>query len=254
MKALARLESFIQELVERPAWLLTHRRLHPIEIAAALTRALESDALPLADRVLAPDSYAIQLHPGDYAQFMSVRQTLEREYAGYLTRLAQERGLTMNAPVSTSIVESRAVRAGAVAVATRFSEEASPAMTTPGRRVPRAPGVTETVAAPPPRPVATGVASLEVLGQDGAVLRRQPLGGDGLAIGRRSSSGLMLPDPEVSREHARIDYIPPRYFVRDLQSMNGTVVNGRRIDQPHPLTDGDLIEVGHSRLRFRVGG
>ncbi|MGH2603250.1 MAG: FHA domain-containing protein, partial [Dehalococcoidia bacterium] len=72
--------------------------------------------------------------------------------------------------------------------------------------------------------------------------------------GRRSSSGLMLSDPEVSREHARVDYVPPRYFVRDLQSMNGTVVNGRQIDQPHPLTDGDLIEVGHSRLRFRVGG
>ncbi|MGH2584088.1 MAG: DUF3662 domain-containing protein, partial [Dehalococcoidia bacterium] len=147
MKALARLESFIQELVERPAWFLTHRRLHPIEIAAALTRALESDALPLADRVLAPDIYTIRLHPDDYAQFMSVRQTLEQEYAGYLTRLAQERGLTMNAPVSVSIVESRSVRAGAVAVATRFSEDASPAVTTPGRRLSRPPAVTETAAA-----------------------------------------------------------------------------------------------------------
>ena len=63
MKALARLESFIQDLIERPAWLLSQRRLHPIELAQALTRALEAGALTLADRVLVPDRYTLRLSP-----------------------------------------------------------------------------------------------------------------------------------------------------------------------------------------------
>lgn len=256
MKALARLEGFIQDLVERPAWLLTQRRLHPIEIAAALTRAMESDALPLADRVLAPDGYAVRLNPGDFANFVDVRRTLEREYADYLARLAEERGLTLNAPAAVAIVKAAEVRPGTVEVAARFTEADEPHRRRTVARplgVPDLPPLTEVVPRPAePRRVAGAV--VELIGQDGRVKLRQQLDGNGLVIGRRTSSGLTLDDPEVSRRHARIDYRAPDYVVSDLGSMNGTAVNGRMITGPHPLADGDLINVGHARLRFRRGG
>lgn len=253
MRALARLERIIQELVERPAWLLTQRRLHPIEMAAVLTRALETDALPLADRVLAPDSYALRLHTDDYEQFSAVRRTLEREYADYLTRLVAERGLVLNAPVQVVIAGSRAVRSGTVEVVTRFTDDrvaqtvlkggaaAHTATDVVARRIPG-------VGPPSSRPV------LEVLAQDGSVLLRRPLADGRLVIGRRSSNGLALPDAEVSRHHAEIVPDTAGFSMRDLDSMNGTIVNGRRIDRPHLLRDGDLIEIGHTRLRFVQGG
>lgn len=249
MRALARLESFIQELVERPAWLLTQRRLHPIEMASALTRALETDALPLADRVIAPDGYALRLHKDDYEQFAGVRRTLEREYADYLTRLVAERGLTLNAPVTVVIVESRTVRPGTVQVTTRFSDDRQ------ARPAPRAVAPVETateVAAGRPlrADAAPGQALLEVLSEDGRVIERRPLGRGGMVIGRRSSNGLTLPDAEVSRQHAQIEHDTAGFSVRDLGSMNGTAVNGQRIDGPYRLRDGDVIEIGHSRLRF----
>lgn len=253
MKALARLESFIQELVERPSWLLTQRRLHPVEMAAALTRALETDALPLVDRVLAPDGYALRLHKSDYDQFADVRRTLEREYAGYLTRVVAERGLALNLPVTVVIVESRAVRPGTVEVTTRFADSRPPAWARPP--APHTQTVTEVAPrrrAPAAPPVAT--AAIEVLDESGAVLLRRPLAGGRLVIGRRSTNGLMLQDAEVSRHHAQIEQDAAGFSVRDLDSMNGTAVNGRRIDGPHLLRDGDLIEIGHSRLRFRQGG
>lgn len=254
MKALTRLEGFIQDLVERPAWLLTARRLHPLEMAAALTRAMESDALPLADRVLAPDEYALRLSPEDYRQFSSVRRTLEREYAEYLNRLAIERDLTMAAPAAVAIVESRDVRPGAVTVLTRFGEEREP----PARGVPvreRTAGAAapQLVRAPqPPQHSTTGL--IEVLNGDGSVTRRQSLDQETIVVGRRSSTGLPLADPEVSREHARIEYNGGRYYLHDLGSLNGTAVNGERITAPHPLADGDTITLGHSQLRFRRGG
>jgi hypothetical protein len=254
MRALARLESFIQDLVERPAWLLTPRRLHPIEMAAALTRALESNALPLADRVLVPDGYALRLHPDDFAPFVSVRRILEREFADYLTRLTEERGLTMNLPASVILVESRAVRFGAIEVTTRFNENLPPSSTIYGR-ITRPSPTTATVTPPPRRESrSSGPAMIEVLDERGGVIRRHPLGGAGLVIGRRSGSGLMLPDPEISRRHAQIEPDSGQYVIRDLDSMNGTAVNGHRITGIHPLRDGDVIEVGHSRLRFRLGG
>jgi hypothetical protein len=251
MRALARLESVIQDLVERPAWLLTKRRLHPIEMAAALTRALESDALPLADRVLVPDGYALRLHTEDYAQFSTVRRTLEREFAEYLSRVVEERGLALNAPITVAIVESHTVRSGMVEVTTGFSEH-RPAATAPSPREP----TRTTPAAPSRRPSATvrGQAMLEVLDENGAVLFRRAVDGDGLVIGRRTSSGLTLPDVEVSRQHAQIEPDTAGFSLHDLDSMNGTAVNGRRITGRHLLRDGDVIEVGHTRLRFVQGG
>jgi hypothetical protein len=251
MKALARLESLIQGLVERPAWLLTERRLHPIEIAAVLTRALETDALPLADRVLAPDGYALRLHPDDLAQIAPARRTLEREYAEYLTRVVKERGLSLNAPIVVVMVESERTQPGSVEVTTRFSESRlvptlaqaqEPALTAqvPARRQDQASGQRQ--------------AALEVLDEDGRVLSRHALGGNVLVIGRRTSNGLALADAEVSRRHAQIDRDTAGFSLHDLNSMNGTVVNGRRIVRPHMLQDGDLIEVGHTRLRFVQGG
>jgi hypothetical protein len=251
MKALARLESLIQGLVERPAWLLTERRLHPIEIAAALTRALETDALPLADRILAPDGYALRLHRDDFAQLASVRRTLEREYADYLTRVVKERGLSLNAPIVVVMVESEQAHLGAVEVSTRFSE--SPPMPSVARV--REPALTAQVPAPRQSPsLVQRRAVLEVLDENGAVVARHALGGDALVIGRRTSSGLALADAEVSRRHAQIDRDTGGFSLHDLDSMNGTVVNGRRIARSHMLQDGDLIEVGHTRLRFVQGG
>ncbi|MGD9890678.1 MAG: FhaA domain-containing protein [Dehalococcoidia bacterium] len=251
MKALARLERFIQDLVERPAWLLTERRLHPIEIAAVLTRALETDALPLADRVLAPDGYALRLHPDDFAQLGTVRRTLEREYAEYLSRVVKERGLSVNAPILVVIVESEGARPGSIEVTTRFSESQ------PGRTIARVRDPALTTQVPVPRlgpTMAQAPAVLEVLNDEGTVVSRLSLNGDALVIGRRTSSGLALADAEVSRRHAQIDQDTAGFSLHDLDSMNGTVVNGRRITRRHVLRDGDLIEVGHTRLRFVQGG
>ena len=258
MKALARLEGFLQDLVERPAWLLTARRLHPLEMAAAVTRALENAALPLADRVLVPDVYVVQLGTDDFRQFDSVRTTLEREYAEYVDRLAVERGLSLNAAASVAIVERPSVRAGVVQVTARFSEQPPQRRAAAGtvlrRRPPPQPGLTERVPIHENEWVAVGAAALEVIGHDGAVLRRVDLPADAVVIGRRAASGVMLADPEVSRRHARVEYVAPRYYVSDLGSTNGTYVNGRMVNGRHPLADGDIIDVGQTRLRFRRGG
>jgi hypothetical protein len=253
MKALARLESFIQDLIERPAWLLSQRRVHPIELAQALTRALESAALPLADRVIAPDAYVLRLNPEDFRELAGVRPTLEHEYAGYLERLGQERSITMNGPPHVTIVAAAEVRAGSVEVATSFGDGRRPPRDTIAGRLDGAspPAFTEVVVRAN-EPPALDTAVLELLDERGAVLERFALDRDSIVLGRRTANDITLADSEVSRRHARVEATKTGYSIHDLGSMNGTLVNGRRIAAPQPLADGDLIVLGQSRLRFRL--
>ncbi len=67
---------------------------------------------------------------------------------------------------------------------------------------------------------------------------------DRVTIGRASDCEIVLPERQVSRYHARIDRGASGYTVRDLQSKNGTFVNGKQIGaEPEPLNDGDEIQI-----------
>lgn len=70
-----------------------------------------------------------------------------------------------------------------------------------------------------------------------------------LIIGRGPTCGLCLPDGAMSRQHCRIEPDGDRWRVVDLDSRNGTFVNGRRIQRRH-FKDGDRLQVGDSVLVF----
>jgi diguanylate cyclase (GGDEF)-like protein len=73
-------------------------------------------------------------------------------------------------------------------------------------------------------------------------------------IGRGPDAAIRLPEPEVSRAHARILTRESEYQIEDLGSRNGTARNGRRIESAEILEDGDLITFGAvTVLKFTAG-
>ena len=78
--------------------------------------------------------------------------------------------------------------------------------------------------------------------------RRLELGG-AVAIGRQDGD-LVLEDPEVSRRHAVLRREGESIVVEDLDSTNGTFVNGERIRSPIPIRPGDLVRVGRTTLEI----
>ena len=68
------------------------------------------------------------------------------------------------------------------------------------------------------------------------------------AVGRNASCQLSLDDPLVSRRHALLTVEGDRVTVEDLQSRNGVVVNGRKIEGRQPLSVGDRILIGGQEL------
>jgi pSer/pThr/pTyr-binding forkhead associated (FHA) protein len=71
---------------------------------------------------------------------------------------------------------------------------------------------------------------------------------DGLIIGRGESCGLVLDDETVSTDHAELTRHGSRYLIADLGSLNGTIVNGRKIDRPIRLNARDVVQIGPFRL------
>jgi two-component system cell cycle response regulator len=67
-------------------------------------------------------------------------------------------------------------------------------------------------------------------------------------IGRGRTAEVRLFDEGVSREHARIRTDGIRLYVEDLGSRNGTFCNGKKVDAPVPLGDGDKIQVGRTTI------
>jgi hypothetical protein len=79
--------------------------------------------------------------------------------------------------------------------------------------------------------------------------QRTVIDGPVLQIGRAPGCDIVLDDRNVSRRHAEIRRRGPVVVLVDLDSTNGTIVNGRRVRE-HPLADGDRITLGNSRLTF----
>lgn len=72
-------------------------------------------------------------------------------------------------------------------------------------------------------------------------------------IGRELDNALRIPDPSISRHHCLIRKGATGYEVQDLQSSNGVLVNGNRV-QASPLKHGDRITLGQIHLTFMDPG
>lgn len=74
------------------------------------------------------------------------------------------------------------------------------------------------------------------------------LEGDSFIIGRSSNADVVVFDPFLSRQHARLSRRGSIWMVEDLGSRNGTLINGRQVRGPTPLEPGDVIALSGSLL------
>ena len=79
--------------------------------------------------------------------------------------------------------------------------------------------------------------------------REYRLDSDRVTIGRDASNGIAPPDSAVSRQHCLVELIDGNARITDLDSHNGTFVNGIPVSQ-RMLAHGDVLRIGHSELVF----
>jgi hypothetical protein len=195
-------------------------RLRPIEIGRRLVREIDdARSVDVKGRVIVPNMFVVELSTGDLSGFTDIREALVRELADAAREYARDEGYTFLGPVSVELAADPALKPG------RFGITAVTKETGSGQ---------------------VGAGSIVTPENT-----RIPLGGTVLAIGRLPSSEIPVNDANVSRRHAEIRPAGDGWVVVDLQSTNGTKVNGVVINEKR-LVDGDVITVGNTPLRFEA--
>jgi hypothetical protein len=75
----------------------------------------------------------------------------------------------------------------------------------------------------------------------------------GLSIGRSKESDVQIEDRYASSLHARVFDRAGRHFVEDMNSTNGTLLNGATLQGEAELIDGDTVQIGDTVFRLEVG-
>jgi pSer/pThr/pTyr-binding forkhead associated (FHA) protein len=88
-----------------------------------------------------------------------------------------------------------------------------------------------------------------MLSLDGQILAEYNMNKERYTIGRLPDNDIRIDNPAVSGHHSLIINILNDSFLEDLNSTNGTYVNGKLIKK-HAMQNGDVITVGHHQLRF----
>jgi len=91
-----------------------------------------------------------------------------------------------------------------------------------------------------------------ILSMDGLVLKEIELAQGRLSIGRKPSNDIQIDNMAISGEHAVIVTILADSFLEDLNSTNGTLVNGKPVSK-YFLQPDDVIELGKYKLKYMVG-
>ena len=118
-----------------------------------------------------------------------------------------------------------------------------------------------------PAPDATGYHALPAMGSGGTggdawlvVLRGSGLAAGerfdcfgGLTIGRSQDADVQISDRYASGLHCRVFSRGGAYFIEDMRSTNGTVLNDATLETELGLADGDVIRIGDTELRFEAG-
>jgi pSer/pThr/pTyr-binding forkhead associated (FHA) protein len=250
---LERFERLVEQAVEGSLRRVFPTTLQPVQLARAAARAMDAaQVVGLRGREV-PNVYRVRVAPSDLQRFAEYSVTLSRELSAYLVEYAAERGLHPVGEPRVELVEDATTRPGTTRVEARFvdpepSRQAALEAAVEGTRRVRVAELRAALGSAPPPP--DGLALLDRLGSrfvlepDLALVR----------VGRAVDNDLVISNQRVSRYHAQLMRVDASWLVYDLDSTNGTFVNGERVEpsQPRPLTPGAVLRLGDHDLLVQV--
>ncbi len=210
--------------------------VQPVEIASRLQKEMDERAAVVSRaRTVVPNEFVIHLSAEDYERLSVYAEALTSELADLVTEYAADQRYSFLGPVNVYLAEDSVLSTGVF----RATSQA-----TAGPQ--RAPAVSPSAPAAAAYAPARGTYRPRLL----AAGQEIPLSGPKVILGRGNDVGVRLEDPGVSRHHAEIRLGPPA-LIRDLDSTNGTFVDGKKITQQE-LSDGAVIRLGSTTITFRA--
>jgi hypothetical protein len=247
MSVLRTLESKLAGLVEGTFSRAFKSEVRPVEIARKLAREMDEHRVQSLSRTYAPNEYAVWLSPGDREQFAGYEDELRGELSGYLLEHARRERLALLTPPEIAFRTDERLRLGEFGIQARLVQPHDDLASEPSQGEEGHTMVYSTssrLSEPLREPnVRRGTARLRIGG------RTEVLGSGGAVLGRSRDCDVVLDDRSVSRRHAELVRHGDGFLLRDLDSTNGSAVNGKRIREA-AVQPGDDITVGTVALTF----
>ncbi|WP_372592862.1 FhaA domain-containing protein [Actinotalea sp.] len=228
MGILDRFEKGVEHVVSSAFSRGARGEVKPVELASALRRELDDRVAVFGrDRSVAPNEFTVELSSADLAQIEAWgAEPLADELAANLTQYATQQRYAFVGAVTVTFVEQETLETG------RFQVRSG---TVRGAVAPAT-----SVAASARHPL------VDIDGQ------RYLLTGPVTVIGRGSEADIIVDDPGISRRHLEIRVTPDGVIASDLDSTNGTYVEGHRVPAA-TLVDGNTLTIGRTRILFWTG-
>ena len=209
------LERRLERLFDDAAGRVFSGRVHPSELAARIAREADLAAFEHPSGPATANTYTLTMNQKDLAPG---HDELERELSSTLSKYAAERGLRLQGPATVVITDSEDVPTGQFACSAKI---------TGGTIAPWA----------------------HLVGS-----QTFPIRPNRALIGRGDDTDLIIPHDDVNRRHALLCREQGRAWISDLESANGTTVDGIAVvAEPTELKHGSMLTLASRRFRFLEG-
>lgn len=217
MKLARELERRLERLVEGVSGAIFRGRVHPVDLGTRILREADLNMADGAAGPTVPNEFHIGLNPEDLG-LAGAPERLSSELEYTLNSTAADRGWRIEGPASVVISSDPAIKPKHLKILGR---------TAPGEQQPWG----------------------QLIGGGG---RHANINHNRALIGRADECDITISEPEVSRRHAIIHREQGRTWITDLDSANGTTVDGTVVTSTEPLRPGARLTLGPVSFMFRV--
>lgn len=191
--------------------------IQPVEIASALRSELDKKAAVVSrERILAPNAFGVHLSPADDERMAGLGGALVDELHTLVQKHARSQGYSFAGPVTITIERDESLSTGTLRVDSSTAQGS--------------------------------IAWRGVVDVEG---KRHPLVKSRTVIGRGSDADITISDAGTSRRHVEILWDGERAMVRDMNSTNGTTLDGRKVREA-ALPPDSTVTIGRTAIVFRV--
>lgn len=216
---LEQFERKIESLVESVFARASKKGVEPVEMGRRMIREMErSRRLGMGSEIV-PNRFSLHISMEDADQLSTIINSVRQELLRLISDTASGDGYRFVGPLDVQIEADESLKLGNFYVEASFLEE---------------PDFEE-------RMLLVIPGGKKVTVSEGVMV-----------IGRMPGCSIVIDDPRVSRKHAEIVRRDLQAFVRDLGSTNGTYLNGERLVGEVPLSSGDQMTFGATRLVFVI--
>ncbi len=250
MSVLRTIEQKIESLVEGVFGRAFRTSVQPVELARKLAKEMDDHRMVSVSRVYVPNEYTVYLSTQDREQFSTYEDSLKLELQEYLAEHARREGYVMLTEPKVAMASDDDLDVGEFGIATRMVQGPRRQRDAPVAQ----PEAGATMIYRPREP--------EGAGEDAAVAResvalsfngeRHELTKRRVVLGRSRECDFQLADPNISRRHAELRQEGATFWIVDLDSTNGTELNGEPTKRAR-LEHGDRITLGSTELVFERG-